>query len=406
MEQEILGFDLGGGRMSLNSIPSSERIHIGFFGRRNAGKSSLINAVTGQKLSIVSDVLGTTTDPVFKSMEILPLGPVVIIDTPGIDDQGELGALRVKRAYDVLNRCNMAVVVVDCNIGITSYEEKLIEILKEKEIPYIVCFNKDDHKEYKTSSINEIAVSSQNGHNIKELRQKLATLVENKPEKYIIAHKLRQGDIVVLVMPIDEAAPKGRIILPQQQTLREVLDSKAVAICVQPSELDGVIKQFGQKIRVVITDSQAFAEVSKIVPDEIYLTSFSILMMNYKGELSVAANNANVISLLKSGDKVLIAEGCTHHKQCNDIGTVKLPTLIRKTCGCHVEFDFTSGYEFPENLSQYKLIVQCGGCMLSQKEVMNRIESASIAGVPITNYGVALAYMNGILERALEFLKE
>lgn len=391
--------------MSMTGVPVSERLHIGFFGNRNAGKSSLINAITGQSISIVSNIAGTTTDPVKKTMELLPLGPVVIIDTPGVDDTGELGMQRVSKTKDVLDICNIAVVVIDSSRGKTKTDLQLIEEIKNKNIPYIVCYNKCD-------TINpvledgEICVSAKTGYNIELFKNKLSMLNLNKREKFIIKDKLSKGDVVVLVMPIDSSAPKGRIILPQQQTLREVLDAGGICICVQPDELADVINVYDKKIKVVITDSQVFGQVSEIVPLYIQLTSFSILMMNYKGELETGAENVNVISRLKDGDTVLIAEGCTHHRQCNDIGTVKLPALIKKTSGANVVFDFTSGGEFPEDLSVYSLIVQCGGCMLTEKEIKNRLSKAAAEAVPITNYGIALAYMNGILDRSLEFLRK
>lgn len=389
--------------MGLGGIPASERVHIGFFGRRNAGKSSLINAVTGQELSIVSDTLGTTTDPVSKTMELLPLGPVVIIDTPGIDDVGELGALRVKKAYEALNRCHIAVVVIDSGSGITAEDEKLIALIKDKKLPYIVCYNKCDIVSNKALSGAEIYVSAKTGKGIYELKEKIAGLLDKKSEKYIIADRINKGDIVVLVIPIDSSAPKGRIILPQQQTLREVLDAGGVCVCVQPDELGEALKVLNKKPALVITDSQVFGEVSKIVPRDVFLTSFSILMLNYKGELLPAVENAGVISELKDGDSVLISEGCTHHRQCEDIGTVKIPALMRKTSGADLSFDFTSGGDFPDDLSKYSLIVQCGGCMINEKEIKFRTDKAKARGVPMTNYGIALAYMNGILERSVEF---
>ncbi len=391
--------------MSMTGVPVSERLHIGFFGNRNAGKSSLINTITGQNISIVSDVAGTTTDPVKKTMELLPLGPVVIIDTPGIDDVGELGLQRVSKTKAVLEMCDIAVVVIDALCGKTESDKKLIEEIKNKKIPYIVCFNKCDAK-IPYIETDEICVSAKTGKNIDLLKDRLASFESTKKEKYIIRHMLSKGDVVVLVMPIDSSAPKGRIILPQQQTLREVLDVGGICICVQPDELPDVINKYDKEIKLVITDSQVFGIVSEIVPSYIYLTSFSILMLNYKGELELAAKNAGVISRLKDGDKVLIAEGCTHHRQCSDIGTVKLPALIKKTSAAEVEFDFTSGGHFPEDLSGYSLVVQCGGCMLTENEIKNRTSKAVLSSVPITNYGIALAYMNGILDRSLEFIRK
>ena len=391
--------------MSMTGVPVSERLHIGFFGNRNAGKSSLINAITGQSISIVSDVAGTTTDPVKKTMELLPLGPVVIIDTPGIDDTGELGMQRVSKTREVLDICNIAVVVIDAFRGKTNIDLQLIEEIKNKNIPYIVCYNKCDAVNPAFED-EEICVSAKTGYNIDLFKNRLSLLISDKKEKYIIKDKLSKGDVVVLVMPIDSSAPKGRIILPQQQTLREVLDAGGICICVQPDELSAVINKYDKGIKVVITDSQVFGIVSKIVPTYIHLTSFSILMMNYKGELETGAENVAVINRLKDGDRVLIAEGCTHHRQCNDIGTVKLPALIKKTSGADVIFDFTSGGDFPKDLSAYSLIVQCGGCMLTEKEIKNRLAKAKSESVPVTNYGIALAHMNGILDRSLEFLRK
>ena len=388
--------------MGLGGVPASERVHIGFFGKRNAGKSSLINAVTGQNLSIVSDTLGTTTDPVSKTMELLPLGPVVIIDTPGIDDVGELGAMRVQKAYEALNKCHIAVVVIDAEKGISEEDNQLVLRIKDKGIPYIICYNKCDTVAVHTTD-REVCVSALTGDGVTELKEKIASLRNLKNEKYIIADKLDKGDVVVLVMPVDSGAPKGRIILPQQQTLREVLDAGGVCICVQPEELPGALDILGVKPAVVITDSQVFDKVSQMVPEDVYLTSFSILMLNYKGNLFSAVENAAVISELKDGDRVLIAEGCTHHRQCEDIGTVKIPALIRKTSGAGIVFDFTSGGDFPEDLSPYSLVIQCGGCMLNENEIRYRTNKGKEQKVPVTNYGIALAYMNGILERSVEF---
>jgi len=389
--------------MTMNSVPASERIHIGFFGKRNAGKSSLINAVTGQDLSIVSDVKGTTTDPVQKTMELLPLGPVVIIDTPGIDDEGKLGEMRVKKAYQTLVKCDIAVVVIDSVTGISEEDKKLIKLIKEKKIPYIICMNKCDLKIPDITEDNEIAVSAGKNINIHELKEKLASFSKKNTDKKIIGDRLNAGDIVVLVIPLDSSAPKGRIILPQQMVLREVLDAKAIAICVQPSELSDALKNLTKKSVVIITDSQVFGEVSKLVPDNIYLTSFSILMLNYKGELDMAYRGVKAIDELKDGDKVLIAEGCTHHRQCEDIGTVKIPNLIRKKTGKDIIFEFTSGGDFPDDLSKYSLVIHCDGCMLNENEVKRRMNHADSNGIPVTNYGIALAYMNGILENAMKW---
>lgn len=388
--------------MSLNSTPASDRVHIGIFGRRNVGKSSLINAITNQNIAIVSDVLGTTTDPVYKAMELLPLGPVMIIDTPGLDDDGILGEMRIKKTNQVLNKTDIAIVVIDSEMGKTSLETDLIEKIKAKKIPYITVFNKADSKNPSVSD-DEIAVSAKTGKNINELKERIAKL--NKAEIYeypIISDLIESNDTVILVIPVDEAAPKGRIILPQQQTLREILDSGAAAVCVQPSELDAVIKNLKNPPKMVVTDSQAFKEVSEIVPENILLTSFSILLARHKGKLFDQLKGAAALDSFKDGDIVLISEGCTHHRQCNDIGTVKLPRLIKEYTGADIIFEYTSGTEFPDDLSKYKLIVHCGGCMLNEREMKYRIKTAQDQDIPITNYGMVLAKVNGILDRSLE----
>ena len=393
--------------MSLNSMPSADRIHIGIFGKRNAGKSSLINAVTGQDIAIVSEVLGTTTDPVQKSMELLPLGPVVMIDTPGIDDSGELGEMRVKKSYRTLNKTDIAILVVDNKDGISAEDKALIERIEQKNIPYIVAVNKSDAAE-KTAIPqdikNVIYVSAKTGENIWELKEMIAAVAPKESAKPpIVSDLINAGEFVILVVPIDSAAPKGRLILPQQQTIRDILDKNASAAVCQPSELAGMLESFVNKPALVITDSQAFGEVSKIVPEDIPLTSFSILMARHKGRLDASVEGAHKLDELKDGDKVLICEGCTHHRQCDDIGTVKLPGWIKKHTGLtDIKFEFTSGTEFPEDISGYSLIIHCGGCMLNDREMMYRIKSAKDAGVPITNYGVAISHMNGILERTLE----
>ena len=388
--------------MGLSSTPAAERVHIGFFGKRNAGKSSVINAVTGQNLSIVSDVKGTTTDPVLKTMELLPIGPVVIIDTPGLDDEGELGKLRIGKTLDMLNKTNIAVLVVDAAVGITKEDEDILGLIKEKGIPYIICYNKCDLKEITPSGKNEICVSAVSGKNIFELKELIASSVKSEPEKKIVADILKSGDMAVLVVPIDEGAPKGRLILPQQQTIRDLLDN-GIACCVtKPEQLADTLSALGKRVSLVITDSQVFGEVSKIVPEEIPLTSFSILFLRYKGELSFALSGAKKLDELNDGDTVLICEGCTHHRQCNDIGTVKMPNWIRNYTKKALNFEFTSGGEFPDNFSSYALIVHCGGCMLNAQEMKNRIKSAVDAGVPMTNYGVAISYMNGILQRTVK----
>ncbi len=391
--------------MGMNDTPAAERTHIAFFGRRNAGKSSLINAVTGQELAVVSDQKGTTTDPVYKSMELLPLGPVVVIDTPGYDDEGELGELRVKKTKQVLNRCDLAVLVVDALVGIGICELELMSLFREKELPYLVVYNKADLNgremisEEKTATIY---VSAKTGEGVFELKERMAKSISKaENEKRIIADKLQPGDLVVLVVPIDEAAPKGRLILPQQQTIRDILDAEAIPVVTKDTKLTETLESLVRKPAMVITDSQIFGKVSKLVPEDIPLTSFSILMARYKGFLDAALEGAAVLKTLKDGDKVLISEGCTHHRQCGDIGTVKLPNLIRKTTGVEPQFSFTSGKDFPEDVSEYRLVVHCGGCMLTERELQYRKKSAKEQGVPFTNYGIALASMNGILERSV-----
>ena len=392
--------------MGLYEVSSGERTHIGFFGMRNAGKSSLVNAFTGQQLSVVSDVKGTTTDPVKKAMELLPMGPVLIIDTPGIDDEGTLGEMRVQKAKEILSKTDIAILVCDCRKGVTETDEKLVSAFKEKNIPYVLCFNKSDlpHKE---ENENAIYVSAVTGENIDLLKNTVARLAEkNKTKKYIVSDLLSEGDVVVLVTPIDEAAPKGRLILPQQQTIRDILDKGATAVTVQDTQLKTALESLGAKPKMVITDSQAFGKVSKIVPENIPLTSFSILFARYKGELEALVEGAKKLDSLKDGDKVLISEGCTHHRQCNDIGTVKMPGWIKKHSGKEIEFTFTSGGEFPENLSEYALVVHCGGCMLNEREMKNRQERANSQKIPMVNYGMAIAHMNGILKRSLQVFED
>lgn len=398
--------------MSLNETPSSERVHIGFFGLRNAGKSSLVNAVTGQTLAVVSDVKGTTTDPVKKAMELLPIGPVVIIDTPGIDDEGDLGQLRVKKAKEVLEKINIAILVTDISKSITDAEKDLIEVFKEKKLPYIIAYNKSDigavgnNKKEDNSVIsaeNAIKVSALTGENVYELKELIGKLAKSEEKtKPLVSDLIKAGDKIVLVIPIDKAAPKGRLILPQQMVMRDILDSGATVIACRDTELTDTLDSLKEPPSLVITDSQAFGKVSKMVPCGIRLTSFSILMARYKGDLSALINGAAALSKLKEGDKVLISEGCTHHKQCNDIGTVKMPNWIKEFAGADIDFSFTSGGEFPEDLSQYKLVVHCGGCMLNEKEMKSRIERCVAAGVPIVNYGIAIAHIHGILKRSLE----
>ncbi|MBQ2984282.1 MAG: [Candidatus Gastranaerophilales bacterium] len=380
----------------------SQRPHIAFFGCTNAGKSSVVNKITNQNLSLVSEIKGTTTDPVSKSMELLPLGPVVVIDTAGFDDKSELGEKRIEKTKEIINKTDIAVLIIDATVGIKEFDEDLIKIFKEKNIPYIIAFNKSDLISKKDE--NKFYINTVNDENIFELKEKIAHLInQNKKEKFIIKDKLNQGDVVILVIPIDESAPKGRLILPQQNTLREILDAHASAICVQPSELENILKIITPKF--IITDSQVFNEVKKIVPENIILTSFSILMANFKGELDILIKGAKKLSELKDGDKVLISEGCTHHRQCNDIGTVKLPNWIKNYSQKDVTFAFTQGNEFPKDLSQYSLIVHCGGCMLNEAEMKSRTNEANKQNVPIINYGMAIAHMNGILERSMEIFK-
>lgn len=389
--------------MSLNETPMANRIHIGIFGKRNAGKSSIINAMTGQSLAIVSDVAGTTTDPVLKAMELLPLGPVVIIDTPGLDDVGELGLMRVQKAYQILNKTDIAVVVIDGSVGVTEEDEKIIERIKEKNIPYVVVKNKMDlWEKAEESGENTISVSAATGQNIYELKELIAKQVPKENDsRRIVGDILQQGDFVVLVVPIDSAAPKGRLILPQQQTIRDVLEAGASAIVTRDSELADTLKSLGKKPRMVITDSQVFGKVSKIVPADVELTSFSILMARYKGDLETNVKGARILEKLRDGDKVLISEGCTHHRQCEDIGTVKMPRWIQEYTGKQLEFHFTSGTEFPLDLTEYALIVHCGGCTLNEREMKYRLKCAEDQNIPMTNYGICIAYMNGILERSI-----
>ena len=390
--------------MGLNEVGSGERVHIGFFGMRNAGKSSLVNAFTGQKLSVVSDVKGTTTDPVKKAMELLPLGPVLIIDTPGIDDEGALGEMRVQKAKEILSKTDVAILVCDAEKGVTDSDESLIEIFKEKKLPFVIAFNKSDLlTSAKESEGNRVYVSALTGENIELLKNTVASLCKESTEKrYIVSDLISEGDVVVLVTPIDEAAPKGRLILPQQQTIRDILDKGAIAVTTQVFSLSKTLSSLKEKPRMVITDSQAFGKVSAIVPLDIPLTSFSILFARYKGELQSLIEGAAALDKLSDGDRVLISEGCTHHRQCGDIGTVKMPAWIKKHTGKNITFDFTSGGEFPEDLSSYALVVHCGGCMLGEREMKSRQEKAMKKAVPMVNYGMAIAHMNGILKRSLQ----
>lgn len=392
--------------MSLNSIPSGERVHIAFFGLRNAGKSSLVNAVTGQELSVVSDVKGTTTDPVRKAMELLPLGPVVIIDTPGLDDEGELGLKRVEKTRQILGQTDIAVLVADARVPLSSAETDLLAQLEAKGIPCLLVRSKADLLDG-PGDPDALLVSAVTGAGVAQLKERLGALAHREPKpRQIIADLVQPGDPVILVTPIDESAPKGRLILPQQLTLRELLDVHAVPILCQPEELPRTLAALGQRPRLVVTDSQAFGRVSRHVPEAVPLTSFSILMARYKGDLMSLVRGASELSRLQQGERVLICEGCTHHRQCNDIGTVKLPGWIRAFCQGEPEFIFTSGGDFPADLAGVRLIVHCGGCMLNEAAMRQRMEAAEAAGVPIVNYGVAIAHMNGILRRSLELFPE
>lgn len=387
--------------MGLNSTPVANRIHIGFFGCRNAGKSSLVNAVTGQELAVVSDVKGTTTDPVTKTMELLPLGPVVIIDTPGFDDTGELGEKRVKKTKQILNKTDIAVLVIDGNVGMSAGDKQLLEILKEKSIPYLIAVNKADICGTEVSGDDTISVSAATGKNIYELKERIAKLVSAGEARPLVSDMISKGDFVILVTPIDDAAPKGRMILPQQQVLRDVIDCGAIAIVTRETELKETLEKLGTAPSIVITDSQAFEYVSSVVPESIPLTSFSILMARYKGFLSTALDGVKAIDRLKDGDTVLIAEGCTHHRQCSDIGTVKIPRWLSKHTGKSINIKTCSGTEFPDDLSEFAAVIHCGGCMLNEREVQYRMKCAVDQGVPFTNYGTFIAHVTGILERSI-----
>ena len=399
--------------MGLNDKVSAERVHIGFFGLRNAGKSSVVNAVTGQSLSLVSETKGTTTDPVQKAMELLPIGPVVIIDTPGIDDVGTLGEMRVKRALQVLDKTDIAILVVDADKGLQQADQELLKLFEEKKIPHITVYNKSDLlatvpslPEKQPEKNDAIYVSAKNGDQIYELKERIGALTKaasaKADEKRILADLIQPEDVVVLVVPIDSAAPKGRLILPQQQTIRDILEAGAVSIVVKDNELKNTLENIGKKPKLVITDSQAFGKVSKDTPEDILLTSFSILFARYKGELETMIAGVAALNKIRTGDKILICEGCTHHRQCGDIGTVKLPNWIRQFTKAEPEFTFTSGTEFPDDLTQYKLIIHCGGCMLNAKEMKYRIKCACDQNVPVTNYGMTIAYIHGVLERSLK----
>ena len=389
--------------MTLNSTPSSERVHIGFFGLRNAGKSSLVNAATGQNLAVVSDVKGTTTDPVKKAMELLPVGPVVIIDTPGIDDEGTLGEMRVRKAREILDKTHIAVLVHDVRESLTEAEKELISLFREKELPFILARNKcDTLGNLPEGKENEIYVSALTGEGINALKELIAEKAKGaKTERVIVSDLINEGDTVLLVIPIDKAAPKGRLILPQQMTLRDILDRGAIPLCCRDSELIATLDKLKEPPALVITDSQVFGKISKLLPESIPLTSFSILMARYKGDLHTLLKGADTLAELRDGDRVLISEGCTHHRQCGDIGTVKMPEWIENYSGARPDFTFTSGGEFPEDLTPFRLVVHCGGCMLNEKEMQSRIERCEKQRVPMVNYGMAIAKMNGILERSM-----
>ena len=389
--------------MGLQDTPSAERVQIGFFGCRNAGKSSLVNAVTNQEMAVVSPVKGTTTDPVTKAMELLPLGPVLIIDTPGIDDEGGLGAQRVKRTKQILNRIDCAILVVDSVAGETAADEELLNLFQEKQIPFLVAYNKSDLQMPVLSKENEVAVSALEKTGIEELKERIAALgKENQKERMLVRDLVKAEDLVVLVTPIDSSAPKGRLILPQQQTIRDLLEADAIPVVTKENTLKTTLESLAKKPAMVITDSQAFAQVSKDTPLDIPLTSFSILMARYKGFLEGAVQGVAAIETLQDGDKVLICEGCTHHRQCEDIGAVKIPRWLRQHTGKELELVHTSGKDFPEDLSPYRLVIHCGGCMLNEREVAYRQKCAADAGIPFTNYGIAIAYMTGILKRSIE----
>lgn len=407
----------GGNKVGLNQTPMSERTHIGFFGKRNAGKSSVMNAVTGQELAVVSDVKGTTTDPVYKSMELLPLGPVVMMDTPGIDDEGELGSMRVRKSYQVLNKTDAAVLVIDGTVGASAEDETLLERIRKKNIPFIVVINK---KELADTAVEEAVkrrltlddgqlalVSAATGEGIHELKERIASIARvEEPEKYLVRDLLEPSDVAVLVVPIDSAAPKGRLILPQQQTIRDILEADAVSVVVKENGVKNALGQLNKKPKMVITDSQVFAQVAADTPEDIQLTSFSILMARYKGNLEQAVRGVTALDGLEDGDMVLISEGCTHHRQCDDIGTVKIPRWIREYTGKDVQIVTSSGTEFPDDLKKYKLIIHCGGCMLNEREMKYRLSCAADQGVPMTNYGIMIAYVKGILKRSVQIFPD
>ena len=392
--------------MSLNETPSGERTHIGFFGMRNAGKSSLVNAVTGQDLAVVSDIKGTTTDPVRKAMELLPLGPVMIIDTPGYDDEGKLGNERVKKTREILQTCDIAVVAADASVGLSDKDTELIELIRDRDIPYLIVWNKTDISEALPAPENAIAVSSLTGSGIVELKERLARMIPDKEPRRLAGDLVERGDMCVLVCPIDESAPKGRLILPQQQTIRDLMDSGAIAVVCRDTVLEELLRKPGSEPALVIMDSQAFKKVGSIVPDEMPLTSFSILMARYKGFLATAVKGIGAVKELSDGDRILLAEGCTHHRQCNDIGTVNIPRWLKEYTKKELIIETSSGPDFPEDLSSYSLVIHCGGCMLTENAVLARMHRATAQGVPFTNYGIAIAFMTGVLERSLRLFPD
>jgi len=387
--------------MNLNETPSGERTHIGFFGARNAGKSSLVNAVTGQELAVVSDVKGTTTDPVRKAMELLPLGPVVIIDTPGFDDEGALGLERVKKTREILRTCDIAVLVVDASTGMTPTDRELLDLIRERDIPFLTVWNKTDLAAAQPVPEGTAAASSLTEDGISELKERLARLKPEREERPLAGDLVSPGELCVLVCPIDESAPKGRLILPQQQVIRDLMDHGAIPVVCRDTELEALLKKPGLDPALVITDSQAFRTVSAIVPYALPLTSFSILMARYKGFLDTAVKGISAAGNLQDGDRILLAEGCTHHRQCNDIGTVKIPRWLRQYTGKELQIDTCSGREFPEDLTPYRLVIHCGGCMLTENAVLARMNQAIRQGIPFTNYGIAIAFMTSALERSL-----
>lgn len=392
--------------MSMNATPSGQRVHIGFFGCRNAGKSSLVNAVTGQALAIVSDIRGTTTDPVLKAMELLPLGPVVIVDTPGFDDEGPLGELRIQRTRDQLNRCDIAVLVIDGARGMQSADEQLLQLMKDRALPHLIAWNKADRADALPPIEGSQAVSALTGMNIDAFKEALARLLPDGPKPKLVSDLVSPGDCAVLVCPMDESAPKGRLILPQQQVIRDLLDAGAMPLVCRETELERALQSLAAPPRLVITDSQAFKVVDAIVPQDVPLTSFSILMARFKGFLDAAVHGVSAIDHLDDGDRVLMAEGCTHHRQCNDIGTVKIPRWLRQHTGKDIAIETCTGRDFPEDLTPYRAVIHCGGCMLTETVVQYRMRQALSQDVPFTNYGIVIARITGALERSLRLFPE